>query len=308
MRSRESGNSSTAAGGNEKLECKLIAILAFPFVAAALVLLAGRKDAARDPRLTLVLLALLVFLPLIGMALPKVEVLPAAAGYPWMRILSGMWALGFLVALGRLAFAAMLISGWRKESEFLGEADGVTIRVLKGLRGPVAAGILRKTVFVPGDWEKWPEQSRRIVLAHELAHHRRRDPLWRFLVELVRAVHWWNPLVHWMVRRFVLQCECACDESVLRHGADARDYALVLCDCAEKDAGGTFALAMADGSFLETRVARILSRKSKCGRLVLAALVGIGIMAACGLAMLGRKADRTEVELRFSANPFPGEP
>jgi len=288
----------------------MIAILAFPIVAAALVLLAGRKDVARDPRLTLVLLVLLAFLPLIGMALPKVEVLHAGAGsgFPWMRVLSGVWALGSLVALGRLALAAMVISGWSKKAEFLGKADGVAIRALDGLRGPVAAGIFRKSVFVPSDWSGWPEQSRRIVMAHELAHHRRRDPLWRFLVELVRAAHWWNPLVHWMARRFILQCECACDESVLRHGTDAKAYAGVLCDFAEKDAGGSFALAMADGSFLEKRVQRILSGKGKGGKVVLAAMAGIGITAACGLSMLGRQVDHHEIELRLSANPFPGEP
>lgn len=288
----------------------MIAILVFTIVAAALVFLAGRKDAARDPRLTLVLLALLVFLPLIGTALPKMEILPGesvASGFPWLGILIAVWAVGFFLALARLAAAAKGISGWRKKAEFFEEVDGISIRGLESLRGPVAAGIFRKSIFVPNDWNALPEQSRRIVLAHELAHHRRRDPLWRFLVELVRAAHWWNPLVHWMARRFILQCECACDESVLRHGTDAKAYAGVLCDFAEKDADGSFALAMADRSFLEKRVERILSGNGKSGKMILMVLAVIGIAAASGLSMLGREVDRAEVELRLSANPFPGE-
>ena len=48
-------------------------------VAAVLVYLAGRRDSARDPRLTTVALVLLAAAPLLAGALPKIPLLPEAS-------------------------------------------------------------------------------------------------------------------------------------------------------------------------------------------------------------------------------------
>lgn len=294
----------------------MIAILIYTLIAASLVLLAGRKDVARDPRLTFLLLVLLALLPPMVALIPKIEVLPATStsvgqgGFPWMALIVAVWIAGFAFALGKIILAGILITSWRKKSVCLETREGVSIRALEDLHSPVAAGIFRKTVFVPSDWNRLPESHRKIVLAHELAHHRRHDPLWRLCVEIVRAAYWWNPLVHWMARRYIMQSECACDESVLRDGTDAKAYANVLCDFAESHSPNSLALAMADTSSLERRVGRILAGKNHTGTLLLAVLGFLGLTAACALSMLGQhpSASPSEVELRFSANPFPGEP
>jgi len=293
----------------------MIAILTFPIIAAALVLLAGRKDAARDPQLTFLFLILLALLPTMVALMPKVGIFPESPanigqdGFPWITVVTAVWAAGFVFAVGKILFAGIIIARWQKKSVCLEKIGEVSVRALEGLRSPVAAGVFRKTVFVPTDWSAWSERHRDIVRAHELAHHLRHDPLWRLCVELVRAVHWWNPLVHWMARRYIMQSECACDESVLRQGTDPKAYAKVLCDFAETHSPNPFSLAMADTSSLERRVGRILAGKTKAGTLLLAVLGVFGLTAACALSMLGseRTVDAAEVELRLSANPFPGE-
>jgi beta-lactamase regulating signal transducer with metallopeptidase domain len=214
----------------------MIPVIIFSIIAAGLVFLAGRKDAARDPRLTVLLLILLAVFPLMLLMMPKLAVLPAAGGtanaarFPWGMILSGIWAVGFLVALGRLAFAAWTLCRWRGRSVSVDRVGGVEIRELQGLLGPVAAGVFRPVIFFPETWREWSEAHRQVVLEHELAHHRRRDPLSRLFVELACAVHWYHPLVRWMARRFMLQSEFACDAMVLGKGVDAKKYAAV-SDC-----------------------------------------------------------------------------
>ncbi len=291
----------------------MIAILTFPIIAAALVFLAGRKDAARDPQLTFLLLVLLAILPTMVALMPKIDILPPSSGqsgFPGISILAALWATGFVLSLGKVFLAGIFIARWQKGSIPLETIAGVSIRSLKDLRSPVAAGVFRKTVFVPAGWNELPEAHREIALAHELAHHRRHDPLFRLCVELVRALHWWNPLVHWMARRYVMQSECACDQSVLRQGTDAKAYANALCDFAESHPPNSFALAMADTSSLERRVGRILAGKHSTGTLFLAVLGTLGITAACALSMLDSEpsVSSEEVKLRLSANPFPGEP
>jgi beta-lactamase regulating signal transducer with metallopeptidase domain len=198
-------------------------------VVAVLVYLAGRKDAARDPRLTGVALSLLAVFPLLAPALPKFAVFSVREGagvehgYAAMAVVLGIWAVGFGVAALRLARAAATLAQWRAESRLLERVGRIEIRERRGLTGPVAAGVFQPVVYVPEGWTAWSDRIRRMVLDHETAHHHRRDPLWRWLAEIAGAVHWPNPLVGWMVRRFALQCEYACDARVLRQGVAAGD-------------------------------------------------------------------------------------
>ena len=298
--------------GNETLPTEMIASLAFSLVAAGLVLLAGRRDAARDPRLTLFLLVLMSLIPVMAAFVPKVAVLPAVAaeGLAWGKWISGIWALGFVFFLTRLVLAAHGLGMWRNRAVEIGEIKGVEIREVTGLRGPVAAGVWRKVIFVPETWSAWNEADREIVLRHELSHHRRRDPLWRLCVEIARAAMWWHPLTHWMAARFNLQCEYACDEAVVREGTDAKVYASLLCGIAEKQSHAPLALAMANPSSLHRRVSRMLRPSPRFGALTFSVLATIGVATACALSVVGAKVpaiSETEVWLRLTADPFPGE-
>ncbi len=290
----------------------MIASLAFSLVAAAMVLMAGRRDTARDPRLTLLLLCLLAALPFLGMCLPKLAVLPVSENVgeetAWAGWLIIVWAAGSGLYLLRLAAAGIALERWRRRSVIVDQKESVEIRELSGLRGPVAAGIFRKVVFVPENFRTWNNERQQVVLAHELAHHRRRDPLWRLCVEFALAAHWYHPAVHWMAGRFALQSECACDELVLRGGVERRTYATVLCDLAETKKSSPLVVAMADATSLEKRVTRMFSRKEKRGGLMLAVLGVAGICLACAFSMLSGNAttDAHEIELRLNANPFPG--
>ena len=298
----------------------MIPILTFSTIAAALVFLAGRKDAARDPRLTVLLLILLGLFPLMNLVMPEIVMLPshgAAAdpeGESWMRHLPLIWSIGFTIALMRLTQAFVVLHRWKKQSVEVDRIDGVSIRELKGSHGPVAAGVWSPVIFVPESWRDWPAANRRIVLEHELAHHRRRDPLWRLLAELACAVHWYHPLAHWMKHRFIMQCEYACDARVLGKGIDPRAYASVLCDFACDRSPSPLAPAMAETSSLESRVRRMLKPSGALSATNLALLGLLGVVSACTLAMIGRPTQKspdittTETELRWTANPFPAEP
>ena len=297
----------------------MMAALMFSGVAAALVWLAGRRDAARDPRLTGMVLALLVVFPLLVAWMPKLGVLPASSphsggtGLGWKDVVIWIWAAGFVLALLRLAFAARVFSRWRAASVWVGRHGGVEIRRLDRLRSPVAAGVIRPVVLVPAGWDEWPASVRKIVIDHELAHLHRRDPLWRWLAELACAVHWFNPLVWWIARRLVIQCEFACDARVLENGAAPDAYARLLCDLAEHTSLRSPALAMAERSSLEVRVRRLKTPAKPRGAAGLFLIIGLTLASAAALSMMGSESRGDEVfspeelRIRWSADPFPGE-
>jgi beta-lactamase regulating signal transducer with metallopeptidase domain len=303
----------------------MIAMLTFSGIAAAAVWLAGRRDAARDPRLTTLCLALVVVFPLLGAWLPKLPLLPAAtlaggreaADGAGINLLRGLWAIGFAVAALRLLLASREITRWRARSEPVTWVARVEIRMLAGLRGPVAAGVWQRVVFVPVGWNEWTASARQMVLDHELTHHRRHDPLWRWVAELACAVNWFNPAVAWMARRLAVQCEFACDAAVLRGGVAAGAYARLLCDCAEPRTQRGPMLAMADCAALECRVRRLVKPAGPVRGWVVACFIALTLAAAATLALLGPAPPPDpppgtvftplEIETRWSANPFPGE-
>lgn len=299
----------------------MIPLLLFPILAAAVVWLAGRHDPARDPRLTTLSLCLLALFPLL-LLVPKVPILPAqvvdisqpSLTYPWLTALKVIWISGITVSLVKLALSGIGLRDWMKRSILIERLDDdIELRLLDQLHGPVAAGIFHKVVYVPSEWNRWDEQTRTTILHHELAHHRRHDPLVRLIGSLVQTIHWFNPLVHWMMQRLALQCEQACDRQVILKGIASSHYAELLCRFASDRSMPSGALAMAEKSSLELRIHHLIEPKRTKGFITLAllALITVGgatVLAICGSKSITRETpDHQEIELRLSADPFPAD-
>jgi bla regulator protein blaR1 len=77
-------------------------------------------------------------------------------------------------------------------------------------------------------------QSSALILAHELAHLRRRDHWVRAVEIIVSTVYWWNPLV-WAIRRQIHQAEDLCCDAWVRLAFPgcAKRYAELLLETAE---------------------------------------------------------------------------
>lgn len=79
---------------------------------------------------------------------------------------------------------------------------------------PMLLGLVRPRIVLPS--AAVSEADFRCTALHELTHYRRRDLLYKWLVQLTVCLHWWNPLVWVMAREIDRACELACDEAVLR--------------------------------------------------------------------------------------------
>jgi beta-lactamase regulating signal transducer with metallopeptidase domain len=93
----------------------------------------------------------------------------------------------------------------------------------------------RPTIVLPLNLlRRFDDQRLALILAHELAHLRRRDH-WVRVVELfVSTVYWWNPLV-WFIRRQLHEAEDLCCDAWVRSVFPdcTKRYAEVLLETAE---------------------------------------------------------------------------
>jgi beta-lactamase regulating signal transducer with metallopeptidase domain/HEAT repeat protein len=114
----------------------------------------------------------------------------------------------------------------------LGMRNKVRLAAHARVRSPVLFGFLRPMILLPSDWPQRAIETQRAGLLHELAHVRRRDHLLAPLLEIVRIAFFFHPLVRWLLARLEYERELLCDEMVIRHGIDPRDYARLLLEFA----------------------------------------------------------------------------
>ena len=136
-------------------------------------------------------------------------------------LLALLWLCGLAAAvLARVVRRRMLIRALLRGAQPLaaedplrtpGRLDGGAAVILRGRsRAPFTFGTLRPVVVLPCRGELAPAVERSL-LAHELAHVRRRDDLRAGLTALVAALYWFHPLAWIAARRLTLAREAACD-------------------------------------------------------------------------------------------------
>lgn len=205
----------------------------------------------------------------------------AMDGLTWPALLLLAWGAGFLAFSLRLAIdvgrAALLVRRARPVTDRqwnvlvsllslkAGLGRGVRVVCSPEVNVPMAWGILGRWLVLPGDFETWPVERRRVVVLHELAHLRRRDCLAQAIARLALAVHWPNPLAWFATRRITAEREQACDDAVLTAGVRGPSYAHHLVEIARglsrPGQPARAAVAMARPSELENRVVAILDER-----------------------------------------------
>ena len=197
-------------------------------------------------------------------------------------VLIALWLLGAAFVLGRLAIGTTIVASLARKGNRVDDGNWLSLaqklstnldidRPLTLLRGtrmavPITWGIVYPVVLLPDDADSWPEERRRFVLVHEMAHVKRLDALTQLAGQLALAIFWFNPLVWIANRRMQLEREHACDDYVIRHGTPASQYAEELLSMVQalgtpqqRGAQPAFAaLAMARRSEFEGRMLSIL--------------------------------------------------
>jgi beta-lactamase regulating signal transducer with metallopeptidase domain len=117
----------------------------------------------------------------------------------------------------------------RRSLDFRGR---LRLRLCDAHVGPAVFGIFRPILVLPATILQNKElRQLRPILAHEIIHLRRRDPLAAGVQILSQAVWWFHPLVWWMNRNITRVRELCCDAEVIASlQCRPDDYAQMLID------------------------------------------------------------------------------
>ncbi len=215
------------------------------------------------------------------------------------------------IALALLAFwAVRLYSTGRligRTRSLAQTESGVRVRQSDRIDTPMAWGAFQPEVVVPPAWDDWPASKRRQVLAHELAHVRRRDTLTTLVGGVICALFWFQPLLWLAQRRLVIEAERAADDAVLSGGADPAAYAGLLVDIARDSLQRHAALAMAARPTLPARIRALLELERRRASLSHSQLLLGGLLALTLVVPLGTINASSTPEDGFSLLSAEGE-
>ncbi len=204
----------------------------------------------------------------------------------WIPTFAVIWIVGMIALLIHTAISYVKVK--RKIGTAVLLRDN--IYQSENVVSPFVLGIIKPKIYLPFGMN---EKDMEHVVAHEMAHIRRKDHLWKPLGFLLLTLHWFNPLM-WL--GYVLLCrdiELACDEKVIKElDHDARaDYSEALLTCSV-NRRMIAACPLAFGEVgVKDRVKSVLNYKKPAFWIIIAAVVACVAVAVCFLTNPPQKQD-----------------
>ncbi len=221
---------------------------------------------------------------------------PTPAGEKSQRFpqtLAGIWLVGFAITSGFCVRSWLRMRATLRGATRLDLTAAIPVLASPARIEPGVFGILRPVLLVPeGLTESLSHDQLNAIVQHEVCHVRRRDNLTGAIHLVAESIFWFHPLL-WLIRgKLVEERERACDESVLRSGADPHVYAEgILNVCKAYLASPLVCAAGVSGSNLKRRIREIVENRraiemSFAKKLLVATAATAAIVAPIAIGML----------------------
>lgn len=227
---------------------------------------------------------------------------PAGDGIPLVNALGVCWGVGSLVMglrllanlmgaeLTRVVCARPVESKWSDRVGRLAALIGLNGHVhlveSRFVDRPGTVGWLRPVIVLPPSaLYGLKERELEAVLAHELAHIRRRDFAVNVAQSAIEALLFFHPAVWWVSRSIRAERECCCDELAADACGDRKLYARSLCHLEiARLVDAKLAMSATEG-VLKRRIERLTGSVATKARAVLdqPALLSAGLLVTLGL-------------------------
>lgn len=118
------------------------------------------------------------------------------------------------------------------KSELVSERN-ISVMYCRSSYSPMIFGVRHPCLFIPK--KKYTGEELYFILKHELIHFKRRDILYKLVLQVANGMHWFNPLVYMLVREADICTELFCDEEVVRGKSyeEKQKYTEIIMDSLE---------------------------------------------------------------------------
>jgi bla regulator protein BlaR1 len=209
-----------------------------------------------------------------ALSMPALAV-TTATGIPWSLVVDRllpwcvlMWSAGVVLLSFRtwrqwrllkvLVSAAEHAPAWQLRLNVMAGRFGLRRQVAvlssKLVLTPVLVGWIRPVILLPLAVAcEFPLNQVELILAHELGHLKRWDPLSNLFQVVLETLHFYHPVVHWISRDVRNEREICCDQLALATtGGSRHEFAATLAKLGElRENPGALLLAASGGVLLD---------------------------------------------------------
>lgn len=206
-----------------------------------------------------------------------------------------------------------------EEIRVLSIRNKVKIRISNEISTPCLCGIISPKILIPLKLaSNINKKEKKYIIIHELCHYKRKDVVIAWLGSFIKAIHWFNPIIHLGINIMRSDCEEACDEMVLSKldKNENRDYGNTILNVLQYInikgyKPGTTSM-ITDKKKLKDRIISISQNKKFdfrtliLGMIIIIVLGGVGLTSKIGSKHLN-EIDKNKVT-RISIKVMPSPP
>lgn len=150
------------------------------------------------------------------------------------------------------------------------------------ISSPVLTGIFHPAILLPAGEKDTGDaaygEKLAYIFTHELVHCRRQDMLYKWFIQLVLCIHWFNPFVRLLEKEAGKACELACDEAVIQplDHAGRKAYGNTLLAAVRTEVCGSSLTAVSlkeDAEELKERLGAIMKFRKSTKRMAMLTLL-----------------------------------
>ena len=164
-------------------------------------------------------------------------------------------------------------------------------------------GFFRPSIVLPvGELE---DKELSYIFVHELIHYKQKDMFYKWLIQIVVCIHWFNPFIYLLEKEVNKSCELSCDEKVISILDDKarREYGDILISFLKSNNLNKSSLASVtlteSAEQVKERLGAIMNFKKKTKLITIISLVAAFLLSAGGFAMGAYAAQPTPRENRM---------
>lgn len=140
------------------------------------------------------------------------------------RFLGGILGVYLLVRSSRVVLERRVLDCVELSQAELKFVQRIEVRETQQVQTAAVVGWRKPVLLLSVNWRGWSQDQLQSVIAHEVAHIARDDYFTNLLAQLGLVLHFYHPLVHWLVRRMRLEQELAADAMAAKLVGGANVY------------------------------------------------------------------------------------